>query len=538
MARVSFSLRSTGTDKGSYLRFPDTYPAVTRTNIDSALRSDGFQLAPTSTTASTFSATSVCYGEMMLDWQVPINATLSATPTVTGIVLVYSPDGPPQTIASGTILVEASDQFDYVHTGLTEGRWAYYTLFLHYQDNTGSSYYEIGASLSEIVPQYYGSIFQLWERVPLFYRTQDTAAGDLDWEAACFGNALPAGTLVGPLLKFMSVFGFEMDRMRTLLDYQMVALDPALANAEHLDALSQQLGVGLLSSAMGAARLRTLLNDIGTFRRSKGTPSGTQFFGQAISGSEFTINQATGQITVYSQRVNYITTPKNGVGITTQRAALNTEAVTPLPFSSTAASAGSTSYSVSTNVYTTTGTGASIGIQHVLLHLSSPVRVQLGDFVGFSVQSNVGTSAIKWARLVNAAGSTMGIDTAPISVSGSRVFEIGIASNASSGVWTDGYVEYLVDLSAVSSFVNGSLLAERNFVGSYFDGDTVRGGWLIDATSISDYRWRGSKDASMSLYAEDYQRTNGVVGKLLFDQLPITEVSKYTIVAYNGVPGY
>jgi hypothetical protein len=188
------------------------------------------------------------------------------------------------------------------------------------------------------------------------------------------------------------------------------------------------------------------------------------------------------------------------------------------------------------STYSTTSAASVQGTPHVLFHLNAPIPVQLNDFVGFSVQSGVGTEAIKWARLVNAAGATMGIQTAPLTVDGVMSFEVKATSNASAGVWTNAYVEYLVDLSE-TTFVNGLLLAERNNLGLYFDGSTVRGGWLVDTASVSDYRWAGTANNSRSLYTEDYQRTKSVLSQVLFDILPITEVSKYTISSFNAVPG-
>ena len=333
MARVSFTLRSEATQLGSYLRYDEAVSGA-RTDYDSALRADGLQIAANTFTSSSFSASSDCYNEVSLSWEIPIvdSTALTATPQVTGTVLVYSSTGEPQTIGSGDILVESTNTFSFTHTGLPEGRWAYYTLFVHYQSTGGDDYYEQAASLSVLVPKDYGSTFALWERIPLFYRLQDTALGDDTWDADCFGGRIEAGTKVGPLLKFLAIFGFDMDRMRTMLDYQMVSNDPSLANTEHLDALSKQLGVGLLSSALGGQRLRALLHDIGVFRRSKGTSYGTEFFAQAAAGSDLDITQATGQVKMYAQRVNHITVPKTGVGITTDRTALPTEVSSPIVF--------------------------------------------------------------------------------------------------------------------------------------------------------------------------------------------------------------
>lgn len=104
--------------------------------------------------------------------------------------------------------------------------------------------------------------------------------------------------------------------------------------------------------------------------------------------------------------------------------------------------------------------------------------------------------------------------------------------------FTNVYVEFLVDLSEVPKFVLELLMEERNQIGPYFDGDTRRGGWLLGTPSIGDYRWESSANASVSLFAEDYQRTNSVLDALLWEALPITEVDKYEITSYNAVPGH
>lgn len=114
----------------------------------------------------------------------------------------------------------------------------------------------------------------------------------------------------------------------------------------------------------------------------------------------------------------------------------------------------------------------------------------------------------------------------------------GGAPAAPSAAWTNVYVEFLVDLSQVPKFVLELLIAERNNLGGYFDGDKRRGGWLLGTPSIGDYRWDSAADASVSLFAEDYKRTNSILDALLWEALPITEVDKYDIVSYNAVPGY
>jgi len=549
MARVSFTLRNEATnpDLGSYLRFDDTFEYVTsqpggsvgaaasisRTNYDSALRADGLQIAPMEFDETYFEGESNCYGKVDLEWGVNIT-TVEATPVVTGVVLVYSPWGEPQTISAGNILVESTSTYEFLHTDVPTGKWAYYSLFVHYESTGGDDYYERAASLAVLPPVDHGSTLDLWDRIPSYYRYQDGQIGSVTNDE-CLGVNLPADSVVGPLFKFLSIIGFDMDRIRTIADHVMVSRDPLVANTPTLGAIGDMLGVPLETTDLGSQRMRTFLNDVGYFRRSKGTELGTEYFAQSVSGSDILIDQTNQEITLYSQRVNYVTVPKNGSGIVTHRAAGDVEQaeVSALDFSDTTYAPYSGSYSYSIPTFTTTGTGASAGVNSVMIHIDSVVPVQLGDSVGFTVHSGVGTSAIKWVRLVDAAENVVGFEDVPIGLA----YEVGATANASTGIWTDTYVELLVDLSEVPSMDLSSLLAERNHLGEYFDGDTVRGGWLIDASSVSDYRWSGSANLSQSIFAEDYERSKSIIDELLFDVFPITEADDYTIVSYNAIPG-
>lgn len=561
MARVSFTLRRTESnpDLGSYLRYDDTQSYESsapggsaaasigpgsRTDYDSALRADGLQIAPEEFEESFFEAISVCYGEVSLDWAVNISESPGDSPVVTEVLVVYSPLGEPQTIASGQVLVESDSEYSYQHTGLPEGKWAYYSLFVHYQSTGGDSYYERVASLSVLVPKNYGSTLDLWNRIPAYYRLQDQLLGEEETSAGCYGT-LPADNVIGPLFKYLSIIGFDMDRIRTIIDHMMVSRDPSIAHSQVLTALGQQMGTLLKTSDLGAQRMRALMNDIGFFRRSKGTEIGIEYFAKSVSNSDIEINQVDKTITIYSQRVNYITTPKNGSGIVTHRAAGDVEQVeaNALPFSDTTYSAYSGSYNYSGTNFTTTGTGAGADVNSVIFHIDSVVPVRLGDSVGFSVHSNIGTSALKWARVVDASENVLGFSDVGKSIDGVRAYEVNIdnqgasTGGASVGTFVNGYIEACVDLSEVPVFDLSYILAERNNLGEYFDGDTIRGGWLVDASSVSDYRWAGSANASQSIFAEDYERSKSILDILLFEVLPVTQANEYTIISYNAIPG-
>lgn len=177
---------------------------------------------------------------------------------------------------------------------------------------------------------------------------------------------------------------------------------------------------------------------------------------------------------------------------------------------------------------TTPSTGAVIGI-------SSPIPVLLGDRAYFSVGSAT-SSKVKWGRLIDSANRIVGMSDGVKVINGITVAEIPVTTFANTSTFTNCTVEFMVDLSS-GTFTAANLLAEVNFLGTYFDGSTPNGGWLVGVTTVSDYRWAGSANNSVSIYAEDYQKTIGAVSTLFKSSLPITEESKYEISVYNGIRG-
>lgn len=174
---------------------------------------------------------------------------------------------------------------------------------------------------------------------------------------------------------------------------------------------------------------------------------------------------------------------------------------------------------------TTPSTGAVIGI-------SSPIPVLLGDRAYFSVGSAT-SSKVKWGRLIDSANRIVGMSDGVKVINGITVAEIPVTTFANTSTFTNCTVEFMVDLSS-GTFTAANLLAEVNFLGTYFDGSTTFGGMM---SSVSDYRWVSSANNSVSIYSENYQKTVGSLQTLFTSTLPITEEAKYSIVAYNAVRG-
>lgn len=636
MARVSFTLRKTGIDRGSYARYDiDVFNTAASAgnaasagtwvvdddagsrDTDTALRSDNYQIPPNEFVESFLEATAVAYGVVSVAWGANLpSEELSSTPIATNAILVYSSAGPPATVSSGDVLAESSTDFAYEHTGLEGGRWAYYTLFIKYESTTADPYYEPVASVEVLVPYNYGSTALLWRRVPQYYREADTRIGDYIDPTSEFATTelggLPVGNKVGPLYRFLSIFGFEMDRVRTIIDYLMISKDPAEANSETLDAVANTVGLGFSSNIINTERLRAILDDIGYLRRGKGTVDGVANYGRAFSGSEIEVDQLNREIKFYAQRVNYITDPLDATGLVTHRPAHEVEAVRPrynrgsydpttyiAGNSATYPSKGSdesyvpgmywtaasattfeeipvgvgdyivayddggstafavhgndfaatnysayTTYSVADADYTPNSSGASVGVTHVMFHIDCPIPVKEADSVAFSVHSTIGTSGLKWVRLVDESGNIIGWSDG-VTRAGDAPAAEAIAAENLDGEWTIAFIEFLVDMSAISVYQLKYLLAERNRLGEYFDGSFTRGGWILDpaGNSTSDYRWssegsnNGNAYESISVYSEDYRRTRSLLDSYFRQSLPVTVSEYYTFTAFDAIPG-
>ena len=203
-----------------------------------------------------------------------------------------------------------------------------------------------------------------------------------------------------------------------------------------------------------------------------------------------------------------------------------------------------TTYSVADTDYTPNSSGASVGVTHVMFHIDCPIPVKEADSVAFSVHSTIGTSGLKWVRLVDESGNLIGWSDGVTRAGDSPAAE-AIAAENLDGEWTIAFIEFLVDMSAISVYQLKYLLAERNRLGEYFDGSFTRGGWILDpaGNSTSDYRWssegsnNGNAYESISVYSEDYRRTRSLLDSYFRQSLPVTVSEYYTFTAFDAIPG-
>ena len=588
MARASFTLRKTTSDKGSYLQYPASTEGASvayfpgegaaslgasigaREDNDTLLKADDLQLLPTEliivpggntyANAAYFTADPVDYTLIRITWGLPLSTTLSSTPNPTEALVVYSPNGEPSTINDGSILVQTTNtRSEYFHQ-VQEGAWAYYTLFIKYESLEGDLYYEPAASISTLVPKKHNSVDDLFQKIPERYRNLD---GD-----------------EGPLKRFLEVIGWDIDRFRTLIDYLMVCKDPQNARSEELDLIAADLGFDLRSQDLGAYRLRLLIDNIGTLRRFNGTEAGLLTAATALTGSFIALDTQNKRILIQPQRINFLKDPRLIFGI-----ADNVDGGTPYTIPSATIDSGEydETYSGGTSldggspdedyrvtsgeelwqVYTSSQPSRSI-----FAPTSAYLKVLGGETFYFSaqpvglnskVQEAITSVSLYEAESLGASIPAVAIATSdtPINVGNLLYWKLEIP--ASYTEYTDCYIEIEFDNTGIVVSEDFKLLMlEKNNIGTFFDGDTVEGGWLVDGSaSISDFRWHDPADPegtvarkSFSVFSANYQKTKAVVNALQSLVVPVTELTTdgtvysnrpttttYTVI-YDYIPGY
>lgn len=527
MARQSFRLRrSSGAGDsvgvGSFVRGTSTLQRLAGATIadqDSALRSTGIITVTQTSDLSFFFASAIEYNAVVLDWTLTEEFVDVATIAVgdsglIGVAVVYSDVGYPETVADGKTIVQGAVS-TYLHqaqitintdAGVTyrsepePGRWAYYTIFGYYNTDgvDGSFFYERLASLEVIVPYDYGSRSDMWNRIPLYYRLADTDTAYLD----------PSSLNRGQLERYIDVFGFEVDRMKTIIDSSMVQYDPILADANAIAELSSMLGLEVSSEDVGIGRVRALLHDIGSIRKQKGTLDATKAYITAVSGGNVSVFTGASApyftFAVHAQRANLVANPQF---------------------------IGNSSWNV-TSQYGVTTVGASHGI--TITAGATPTKVAIRSTVGVPVDadtiyytssSTTGASAPLniYGGLWHTSASwndwesvTSDVTELSAGINGRSYFEM--KDTATTGI---KYPVFVIGLAANQSITFKYWMVEPNKYGDFFDGDSVFGGFLYQGFA-PDFKWAGTKYASYSVYTTNRKKTQAAIIQLLPQILPVT----------------
>lgn len=319
MAYTSFKLRNTIANGGSALRRTNVdqngaNPGGSGTAVyDSGLRSDGFIVpVPPEYLESTFSADVFERGQIELRWElgtalVSAPATLDFEPVE--LVIRASQYGEPVTVGDGIFVVSTTyDGYieNYIDVAgpsrpyIGEGKWAYYSVFIKYQNSADEAFYEKVADVSVQTPYDFNSTASLWERIPLYYRQLDQNFVDTVQEYS---------EQNGPLYRYVDLFGWELDKIRTTIYDTMRISDPDVIHSSAIDALASQTGVEFSKNALGTGKLRNVLNNIGYLRRAKGTKSSVMSYISALTGCGVTYASNTNSFNVHPMRANLLSDP-------------------------------------------------------------------------------------------------------------------------------------------------------------------------------------------------------------------------------------
>jgi hypothetical protein len=323
----SFILRKTLTENGSALRRTKVIQDISNpgsgdTVYDSGLRADGFfPPTPVSYSESTLEAAVYYRNKVTLKWRLS-EVLISAPETLdfdpVELLIRGSGSGEPITPEDGFFVISVNSE-NYVETiedissqanpYIVEGNWCYYSLFIKYANEAGDSYYEKATDLSVQIPYNFDSTENLWRRIPVYYR-------ELDQQYAL--NTPDYAEADGPLYRYVELFGWELDKIRTTIYDTMRVNDPDVVHSSAIDALASQVGLPISKDFLGTSKLRTLLNNAGYLQRNKGTQNSVEAYITALTGCGVTTNYSSGLTTfsVHPMRVNLFTDPFFNQGVT------------------------------------------------------------------------------------------------------------------------------------------------------------------------------------------------------------------------------
>jgi len=522
---------------GSYVRGTDTDAPVgqTRLDSDSSLRADGF-IAPVGVldVDATFEATATTHSSVSLSWSsflIENPATKEGGDTsIRDVVVVYSKTGAPETVADGVIIKEqiyTDTTYAVTHTGVPSGEWAYYSLFLHWNQNgtgpAGVNWYERVATLQELVPFNHHTTDALWERIPSHHRIADINGADTD----------PEGLSRGYLYRYLDIFGFEFDRIRTLLNSVVQQYDPEKTETESIDQLATMFGLEVSIQDLGTSRIRQILKDIAYYRQRKGTLEATKQYLIAVTGSEVDVIESTSSprytFNIHAEKANLVADSLFVIESATKKWDLTTQTA-------------SVAYTKSGQYITVTNSGSS-SAQFALM---STVAVPVKDNTDYwsSIEITTASAGSIWgAQWASASASWSDWSTsnqsdqiipANLSPSGRKVI---LAPTQSTTAML--YPVLIFGLAAGVSTTITEWMVEPNSYGAFFNGDSDFGGFVYQ-NNFADHQWSGSQYASYSTYSTNRKKTQETIADLLPKLLPVTMLLDTSIdktINYDWIPG-
>ena len=551
MGRVSFRLRRDSAvsgelvNAGSFTRGAPYWQGIAGVadnvqDSDRGLRSRNLVLAANVGGTSFFEAFAIEHTANIVRWSLTeVPTTVSAIGTgdsgLVGIKVVYSLTGYPESANDGTTIynennVDPTERNigiqEITHHDVSSNSWIYYSLFgRYYQDagGNGTYWYEKLAEVETLSPTDYNSLKDLWTRIPQYYKDQDTS---------------------GDLYNFLNVFGFELDRTRSLISSVIAGYDPARAEAEGIEQLANLVGLEVNVADIGVTRTRALLHDIGFLRRRKGTVQAIEGYLSALSGANATFTKPASDwvATVYAQRANLIGDPRLVTAL---------GAITPT-WGVTQENAGAATITQVDNGIQLV-TGATATKVALISKVAVPISTDAGYYTSFGwLSTDVDAipygcqiaSSATWSTWSGASWTAQpelpvnGLDYQE-TINGStitrRVFEMGNPAN-------QGATKYPVLLFYIPANTTVTItrwMLEPYSFGPYFDGSSDFGGFLYQ-NNFNDYEWSGTINTSYSTFMVQRKKTQEAIKKVCSSIIPVNidfDATSSAQLRFDWIPG-
>lgn len=299
-------------------RLRDTTSAGLRdTSGTGALRQDGFVQSVPVPRQAFVTASVVDYDTERKLWSVEVGWLVDADPdtstpssgtNIKEVQIRYAWDGYPEFWSDGELLDYRTPTKDMplpithqVSSTESLSNWLYYAIFYQYVDSSGNVYTRRVATASVMVPTYHALGDSMWKRIPRYYRSLDTA---------------------GHLEKYVRVFGWEADQMRSLCEEIMAQKDPYRVHYDALNQLCHVSGLPFTAQELRPSQIRELLYDAARYYSQRGRADALIDMLSVITDSEVSVREfnTTGSsttspyrrahFTVSASRTNLIVDPR------------------------------------------------------------------------------------------------------------------------------------------------------------------------------------------------------------------------------------
>ena len=301
------------------LRETTTDTSLRSTTGEAGLRSDAFVVQTSVAQYTSLTATLTDYDVDSSSWTVSVRWVIDedVTDTVPGSGSViteaqvnWSWDGPPEFWTDGATLFTQTTGVGhtspYVLTGVThdtemgqphwsQSHWMYFSMFYRKLDSNGDTFVERVATTTLLIPTYYNMAATLFDRIPRYYRALDDVVS----------VAAP-----NPLERYLSVFGWEADYFRSLIDELMLMNDPYRVHYSSLTNLAKGVGLRFTATELRPAQMRELIYDSDRYFDRKGRTDALIDMLSVLSDSEVSAREfnPTGAAAAAYRRIKFVVT--------------------------------------------------------------------------------------------------------------------------------------------------------------------------------------------------------------------------------------